>query len=151
MKDIPPVKQPSFVFRINYALSKWPHFNRAYLVTVCKQMSIAVFVMVLYTLGTTFDILILEIQKSQNLLDLPRFCWSEHIGCHSLFLSNLIFNAGFQNPSCLNSYWKYLVPCFEVLWSKTQKLSGVPRKLDILNVGVKFKFSNKNYVLSNLF
>ena len=43
MKDIPPVQQPSCVFRINYARSKWPHFHRAYLVTVRKRMSIAVF------------------------------------------------------------------------------------------------------------
>ena len=36
------VQQPSYVFRINYARSKWPHFHRACLVTVRKRMSIAV-------------------------------------------------------------------------------------------------------------
>ena len=42
MKDIPPVQKPCCVFWINYALSKLPHFHRAYLVTLRNQMLIAV-------------------------------------------------------------------------------------------------------------
>ena len=42
MKNIPPVQKVSCIFLINFALSKLPHFHTAYLVTVCKRMSIAI-------------------------------------------------------------------------------------------------------------
>ena len=40
---IPPVQHASWVFRINFVLSKSPHFQRGYLVTVRKHMSIIVY------------------------------------------------------------------------------------------------------------
>ena len=33
----------SSTLRVVFALSKWPHFHRAYLVTVCKRKLVAVF------------------------------------------------------------------------------------------------------------
>ena len=36
------VKKPGSILRLSFALSKWPHFHRVYLVTVCKRSSIAV-------------------------------------------------------------------------------------------------------------
>ena len=44
MKYILPVQPATWVFRINFTLSKWPHFHMAYLVTVLMHMSVFVLV-----------------------------------------------------------------------------------------------------------
>ena len=40
-------RKPSCIFRINFACSKWPHFPRAYLVTVCKRGTMDVHILFL--------------------------------------------------------------------------------------------------------
>ena len=37
------VQETSSLIRVGFALSKWPHFHRVYLVTVRKQSSMAVY------------------------------------------------------------------------------------------------------------
>ena len=36
------VQEAGSILKVSFALSKWPHFHRAYLVTVCKQGATAV-------------------------------------------------------------------------------------------------------------
>ena len=50
MKNIAPFQQASCVFRIDFALSKWPHFHKVYLVAVRKRGAIAVCKMIDITL-----------------------------------------------------------------------------------------------------
>ena len=38
------VQEAGSILRVGFALSKWPHFHRVYLVTVCKRSSIAVYI-----------------------------------------------------------------------------------------------------------
>ena len=37
------VQETGSILRVSFALSKWPHFHRVYLVTICKRSSIAVY------------------------------------------------------------------------------------------------------------
>ena len=36
-------QEASSILKVGFALSKWPHFHRVYLVTVCKRSSIVVY------------------------------------------------------------------------------------------------------------
>ena len=40
------IKEAGSILRIGFALAKYPHFHRAYLVTICKQKLVAVYIYV---------------------------------------------------------------------------------------------------------
>ena len=42
-KTVSKVQKTSSILRVGFALSKWPHLHRAYVVTVCNQIWIAVY------------------------------------------------------------------------------------------------------------
>ena len=77
MKDIPPVQQPSCIFRTNYACSKWTYFHRAYLLTVPKRMSIAVYLLVKW--------------MKNDFLDMKKFCTWLKIHFPSILQANMYF------------------------------------------------------------
>ena len=63
------------ILKVGFALSKWPHFNRAYLVTMCKQKLVAVTLKIVLILWIIKSFKNIQNFQEHSIFNYSKFTW----------------------------------------------------------------------------